>query len=135
MRRPRQEAGETHGKGQNHPAPRGWDGVPAGFVAVAVESDVPEGGLVEVFVSGQPVVLCRVRDRIYACSAECTHDEESDLSQGTLNGYDLRCPEHGCEFDIRSGRILNPPAEDPLPTYEVRVENGHILVSHRPRGG
>lgn len=108
--------------------------MPAGFIAVADESEVPEGALVEVFVSGQPVVLCRVRDRIYACSAECTLDEESDLSQGTLDGYDLRCPVHGCEYDIRSGRILGPPAEDPLPTYEVRLENGRILVAHRPRG-
>ena len=108
--------------------------MPVGFVAVAADSDVAEGQVVEVFVGGQPVLLCRVRDRVYACSAECTYDEESSLTTGVLRGYDLVCPHHGCEFDIRSGRVLNPPAEDPLPTYEARVDGGRILVAQRPRG-
>jgi nitrite reductase/ring-hydroxylating ferredoxin subunit len=71
---------------------------------------------------------------MYACSAECTYDETVDLAQGALDGYHLRCPAHGCEFDVRSGRITNPPAEEPLPTYEVRVEGGQVWVAHRPRG-
>ncbi len=108
--------------------------VPAGFVVVADEAELAEGEVRAVFVMGHPVVLCQIRGKVYACSAECTYDEEGDLSAGRLDGFHLRCPAHGCEFDVRSGRIVNPPAEEPLPTYECKVENGKVCVSHRPRG-
>lgn len=106
----------------------------AGFVVVADEADVTEGRIQGVFVVGHPVVLCMVRGRIYACSAECTQDEGADLALGTLDGYHLQCPEHGCVFDVRSGRVISPPAEEALPTYELKVEGGHVWVAHRPRG-
>lgn len=108
--------------------------VPAGFVIVADEANVTEGEVKAVFVLGHPVVLCMVRGRIYACSAECTHDEAADLAQGKLVGYHLTCPEHGCGFDVRSGRVIAPPAEEPLPTHEVKIEGGHVWVANRPRG-
>lgn len=108
--------------------------VPAGFVVVADEADVAEGEVRGAFVVGHPIVLCMVRGRVYACSSECTHDEGGDLSRGRLDAYHLVCPEHGCEFDVRSGRVVSGPAEEGLPNYEVRVENGHVWVAQRPRG-
>jgi 3-phenylpropionate/trans-cinnamate dioxygenase ferredoxin subunit len=108
--------------------------VPGGFVLVADEAEVGEGEIKGVYVVGHPVALCRVRGKIYACSAECTYEEGADLTQGKLEGFHLTCPEHGCTFDVRSGRIVNPPAEEPLPTYECRVENGRVWVAQRPRG-
>ena len=108
--------------------------MPAGFVAIADEAELTEGEVRGVFVMGHPVVVCLVRGKVYACSAECTHDEGGDLSAGRLDGYHLGCPAHGCAFDVRSGRIVHPPAEEPLPTYECRVDNGKVWVSHRPRG-
>ena len=108
--------------------------MPAGFVLVADDAAVVEGEVAGVFATGHPVVLCRVRGKVYACSSECTYDDGADLAQGRLDAYHLRCPAHGCEYDIRSGRVIAGPAEEPLPTYEVRSEGGHIWVAHRPRG-
>ncbi len=108
--------------------------MPAGFVLVADEADIGEGEVAGAFATGHPVVLCRVRGKIYACSSECTFDDGGDLSKGELDAYRLKCPDHGCEFDIRSGRIISGPADEQLPTYEVRIEGGHVWVSHRPRG-
>lgn len=108
--------------------------MPAGFVVVADESELAEGEVRGVFVLGHPVALCQVRGKVYACSAECTYDDGADLSQGTLDGHNLGCPAHGCVFDVRSGRIVVPPAEEPLPTYECRVESGKVWVFNRPRG-
>ena len=82
---------------------------------------------------GQPVALCRVGGRVYACSAVCTHDE-ADLTEGTLTGQQIACPACGSTFDFRTGRVLVPPAEEPLATFEVRLENGQALVATRPRG-
>lgn len=108
--------------------------VPAGFVVVADEGDVLEDRVLGVHVMGHPILLCKVRGKVYACEAECTQDEAADLTKGSLSGYHLTCPEHGCTFDVRSGRVVTPPAEEPLPTYEVRLEGGHVWVAQRPRG-
>ena len=105
-----------------------------GFVVVADEVEMDSDGMKEVFVHGHPVLLCRVGGRLYACSAECTHEDGADLVDGSLDGFHLKCPEHGCLFDVRSGRVLGPPAEEPLATYELKVDGGHIWVATRPRG-
>lgn len=106
--------------------------MPAGFLPVAREEEVVEGQIRVVYVLGQPVALCRVGARIHACSAVCTH-EDGDLEGGQLRGHQLICPLHGSVFDCRTGRVLSPPAEEPLATFEVRVERGTVYVATRPR--
>ena len=39
------------------------------------------------------------------------------------------CPCHGSEFDIRTGDVINPPARDPVPSYETKVEDGQIQIA------
>jgi nitrite reductase/ring-hydroxylating ferredoxin subunit len=107
--------------------------LPAGFVPVAREEEVVEGRVLGVHVMGHPIALCRLGSRIYACSAACTH-EDGDLTQGEVRGHEIRCPDHGSTFDFRTGRVLDGPAEEPLATYEVRVERGVVYVASRPRG-
>jgi nitrite reductase (NADH) small subunit len=54
----------------------------------------------------------------------------------TGEGYDmlweregeiLRCPWHGWEFEIESGRTLTEPVKR-VKRYPVRVENGNVIV-------
>jgi nitrite reductase/ring-hydroxylating ferredoxin subunit len=55
------------------------------------------------------------------------------LAEGKLEGYEVQCPWHGSRFDIRSGKVLRPPAMTEEPTYEVKIEenNNTILVRKR----
>jgi 3-phenylpropionate/trans-cinnamate dioxygenase ferredoxin subunit len=41
---------------------------------------------------------------------------------------------HGAQFDCRTGAVRKGPAEDPLPVYDVKIENGKVLVGPRRRG-
>jgi 3-phenylpropionate/trans-cinnamate dioxygenase ferredoxin subunit len=102
------------------------------FHPVADAGDVVEGGLLSVTTSGgEPICLVRHRGEIHAVSDCCTHSE-FPISDGSL-GADgtLECTWHGARFDCRTGAVLKGPAEDPLPVYEVRVENGKVLVGSR----
>ncbi|GIW10726.1 MAG: Rieske 2Fe-2S domain-containing protein [Chloroflexi bacterium] len=101
------------------------------FVAVADEAAVPEDDLLEVNVNGQPVVLTRRGDQIYALSGICTH-AEARLADGHLEGEVLFCPLHESGFDLRTGAPVRLPATEPLPVYQVRREGGKVLVSSRP---
>jgi 3-phenylpropionate/trans-cinnamate dioxygenase ferredoxin subunit len=50
------------------------------------------------------------------------------LSGGTLDGPQIECPRHGARFDVRTGQVVCLPAPLPIPTYEVKVEGGQILI-------
>jgi nitrite reductase/ring-hydroxylating ferredoxin subunit len=38
------------------------------------------------------------------------------------------CPWHGSEFALEDGRVINGPATEPQPTFEVREQGGSIEV-------
>ena len=104
----------------------------AGFVAVADETAVKDGELLEVKVNDQPVALARVGGQFYAVSAICTH-AYANLCEGGLEGQIVMCPLHNSGFNIRTGQPILLPATEPLATYEVRVEQGKVLVATQPR--
>jgi len=103
------------------------------YQPVAGEDDLQEGSLLGVDVDGQRIVLAKLRGEIYALGAVCTH-RGADLSEGVIEGGMIRCPWHHSGFDIKTGEAVKPPARDPEPVYDVKVEDGQIWVSRRPRG-
>src|SRR6476620_1670775 len=52
-------------------------------------------------------------------------------ADGKLEGYEVECPWHGSRFDVRPGEVTNPPASEPEPTYEVKVDGNNIFVRKR----
>jgi menaquinol-cytochrome c reductase iron-sulfur subunit len=72
--------------------------------------------------------------RIVALAPQCTH-------LGCAYHWDERrgnflCPCHTSTFDLE-GRVLSGPAPRPLDRFEVKVENGRLLLGplHKPEGG
>ena len=43
-------------------------------------------------------------------------------------GYEVECPWHNSKFDVRTGDVTSPPANEPEPSYEVKVDGNSILV-------
>lgn len=60
----------------------------------------------------------------------CTH-VGGPLAEGKLEGYEVQCPWHGSKFDIRTGKVVRPPAMRAEPTYEVKVEENNILIENK----
>jgi glycine betaine catabolism B len=80
-----------------------------------------------VEVAGENICLINVEGNHYAIGNVCTH-EGGPLVEGTLEGYEVECPWHGSKFDIRTGKVTRPPANEPESTYEVKVEGNDILI-------
>ncbi|MDT7720221.1 MAG: 3-phenylpropionate/trans-cinnamate dioxygenase ferredoxin component [Mycobacterium sp.] len=96
---------------------------------VAALTDL-EGGtpLMRVEANGAPVCLVRLASgEVFAISDLCSH-EEIELSDGELDGEDVECPAHGSRFNVRTGEVSGLPAEDPVATYPVTVEEGKIII-------
>jgi len=41
----------------------------------------------------------------------------------------LKCPLHGSHFDLRTGAVLDEPADVPLKVYPVKVDGQDIYVN------
>ena len=97
------------------------------YVKVAAVTEIPSGTKKIVEVAGVLVVVINVDGEFYAVEDVCTHDG-GPLGEGNLEGCQLVCPRHGARFDVRTGAALTMPAFEPAPTYEVRVQDGAVLV-------
>ena len=98
---------------------------------VGAAEEAPVGFLRRVEVEGAAVCLGQTADGWVAFQDTCTH-EECSLSDGELDGGVIVCPCHASEFDLRTGDVLCPPALEPLPIYEARVEAGELQVRLGP---
>ncbi|MHB2036346.1 MAG: Rieske (2Fe-2S) protein [Nitrososphaerales archaeon] len=97
------------------------------FVKVCAFDLVPLGGVRGVDVGRKRILLSNINGEIFAYEAFCTH-ERADLSEGTLSGCNIVCPLHFSEFDLRTGEVLTPPAEESLKKFNVKLHDGEILV-------
>jgi len=75
-------------------------------------------------------LIVRQRQRVCALAHSCSH-LGGPLSEGTLKDGSVVCPWHGSEFALDDGRVLNGPATQPQPCFEVRERAGQIeLKAH-----
>ncbi len=101
------------------------------FHKIAATDEVALGEVKDYQVEGRPVALCNVDGEFYAFENVCTH-QVATLSEGELEGNQVKCPLHGAKFDVKSGKALSLPAVKPVPTHEVKVEDGEVYVALNP---
>jgi ferredoxin-NADP reductase/nitrite reductase/ring-hydroxylating ferredoxin subunit len=97
------------------------------FVKVADTKDIQPSQMKEVEVNGENICVVNVEGKYYAIGSICTH-EGGPLADGTLEGYEVECPWHNSKFDVRTGNVTSPPASEPEPAYEVKVDGNNILI-------
>jgi 3-phenylpropionate/trans-cinnamate dioxygenase ferredoxin subunit len=105
--------------------------------------ELEPGQLREAVVDGLSVVVARTPDgAVFALRAVCPH-KGANLSHGRLeqqvhaddigsvslsDDFVLRCPWHGYEFDLATGVCPADPEHVRVRVYEVRVENGNVVL-------
>jgi ferredoxin-NADP reductase/nitrite reductase/ring-hydroxylating ferredoxin subunit len=97
------------------------------FVKAAEIKDIPPSKMKEVQVDGENICVANVEGKYYAIGSICTH-EGGPLADGTLQGFEVECPWHQSKFDVRTGEVTSPPATEPEPSYEVKVDGNSILI-------
>ncbi|HEX5938570.1 MAG TPA: non-heme iron oxygenase ferredoxin subunit [Actinomycetota bacterium] len=100
----------------------------AEFVTVGESSEVAEGDVKAFDVNGAEIAVARVEGALFAFSDICTHRHCNLAMGGELDDHTIECECHGSMFDIRTGQVMNPPATDPLETYEAREADGQIQI-------
>ena len=78
------------------------------------------------------ILLANVGGKIFAMDGVCTH-MGGHLWEGSLTGMTVKCPRHGSEFDLATGKNTKKPwipfgkAPD-LKTYPVSLEVEEVFV-------
>lgn len=110
---------------------------------VAALAELPPGSRKLVTAAGRPIVVFNVAGELFAVSNRCPH-AGGELRHGRLTGLTLssgpgdycyarkgeilRCPWHGWEFDLRTGKSFCDPSTVKVRSYQVTVEPGAKLV-------
>lgn len=116
----------TLGIGVDHSA---FEKEPTKWVDVIGEAELPDGKPVRVEAKGAPVMLLRDGDFIHAVGATCTHlGGPMDEGEIDLDACTTTCPWHASVFSLRDGSVMHGPATVSLPQYEVKREQGRVLV-------
>jgi toluene monooxygenase system ferredoxin subunit len=89
------------------------------------------GDLLAQRVAGIKVVLVRIDDTVHAFEDRCAH-LGMELSQGKLEGRVLTCRAHEWQYDVTTGRGVNP-ARACLRRFAVKIEDGQVLVDVEAR--
>ncbi len=97
------------------------------FAKVAQVNEIEPGQMKAVNYNNETVCIANVDGQYYAIDNICSH-EQGPLADGTIENFEVECPWHGARFDIRTGKVLSPPAETDLARYEVKIEGNDILV-------
>lgn len=97
------------------------------FLEIAPVSELPAGERLFIEVEGKSIVIFNIADQLFAIADICTHDD-GPLGDGDIEGFNVVCPRHGGEFDVRTGQAVQMPAVVDIPAYPVKVIDGMIHI-------
>jgi len=79
-------------------------------------------------VDGRQVLIARAQSGEYfAVAPQCSHSA-LPLLGGRVRGVSIVCPHHGARFDLKSGRVLGPPAHQGIAAYPTREQDGEVQI-------
>jgi 3-phenylpropionate/trans-cinnamate dioxygenase ferredoxin component len=91
--------------------------------------DLAPGAARRFVVGDRALAVVRLDDDVYALGDVCSHQNVS-LSEGEVDPDErtLECWKHGSTFDLATGEPTSLPATQPVPVYDVRVDDGDVVV-------
>jgi nitrite reductase/ring-hydroxylating ferredoxin subunit len=110
---------------------------------VAKTSEIADGKAKLVHVAGRDIGIFNVKGEFFAIANRCPH-EGASLCLGTIvhlvesdmpgeyrvsrHGELVRCPWHGWEFDIRTGKSWCDPRRVRVKSFDASIAQGSELV-------
>jgi len=101
-----------------------------GFVHVCSVNDILENRARIVCLGGERVAIFKYDGKISAVSNVCQH-QNGPLGEGKILDGCITCPWHGYQYRPETG-ASPPPFVEKVPTFNVRVESGKVLVHPLP---
>ncbi len=115
---------------RRNPADKALEAEESGFIDACAVDDIEEKRARIVTIAGDRVAVFKYDGKISAVSNVCQH-QNGPLGEGCiLDGY-ITCPWHGYQYIPETGSSP-PPFTEKIPTFDVRVRDGRVLVAAQP---
>jgi nitrite reductase/ring-hydroxylating ferredoxin subunit len=101
-----------------------------GFVDACAVAEIPDTRARIVCVSGERAAIFKYAGKISAVSNVCQH-QNGPLGEGRIVSGCITCPWHGYQYLPETG-ASPPPFVEQVPTFNVRVQNGRVLIHPKP---
>jgi 3-phenylpropionate/trans-cinnamate dioxygenase ferredoxin subunit len=103
--------------------------MPEEWVKVCDEKSLKNGDLLDFDHGSKKILVAKAVGKVYATDRICTH-AYADLSTGILNEEEgtVTCPLHLSAFKLETGLPQNLPAEEPLKSYKVKIQDNAIYI-------
>lgn len=99
------------------------------WIKACKENSLKNGDLLDFDFGDKNILIAKAGGKIYATNRICTH-AYADLSTGFMNENEktVTCPLHMSIFKLEDGTPQNLPAEEPLKTYDVKIEDNWVYI-------
>ena len=98
------------------------------FIKVGTTADFEDleaGKLVEA--GGQKIAIFDLGGNLCAVENTCPH-RGGPLSEGIMAGEEVICPWHGSRFNVKTGAVITPPAQQGVKSFPVRIVGDDVEV-------
>jgi len=91
-------------------------------------NDIADGTMLLGHAFGEPVLVARRGDKLFAIAATCTH-YGGPLAEGLMVDCTVHCPWHHARFDLRTGEAIAAPALNNVACYRVEKRGEQFFVT------
>ncbi|MCX6056876.1 MAG: Rieske 2Fe-2S domain-containing protein [Chloroflexi bacterium] len=104
------------------------------YIKAASTTEIPQGTMKKVNVSGKVILLANVDGKFYALDNACPHSGGS-LADGKSNGDVVTCPKHGAQFNLKTGEAVGDAKILFFKTkpsnagcYEIKIDGTNLFI-------
>jgi apoptosis-inducing factor 3 len=91
-------------------------------------NDIGDGTMLLGHAFGEPVLVTRRGEELFAIGATCTH-YGGPLAKGLMVDCTVRCPWHHARFDLRTGEAIAAPALNNVACYKIEKGGEQFFVT------
>ncbi len=91
-------------------------------------NDLADGTMLSGHAFGEPVLVARRGQELFAIGATCTH-YGGPLAKGLMVDCTVHCPWHHARFDLRTGEAIAAPALNDVACYKIEKRGDRFVVT------
>src|SRR5213592_3940330 len=93
-------------------------------------NDLADGTMLAGQAFGEPVLVARRGEELFAIGATCTH-YGGPLAKGLMVDCTVHCPWHHARFDLRTGEAIAAPALNNVECYKIDKREAQFFVTSK----
>ena len=100
------------------------------LVTLCRTDELPAGEVRRFEVGSHEIALVNLGDEGFRAVGDICSHAHYFLHEGEVDTdlETIECPKHGSTFDLDTGKPRSLPATQPVPVYNVKVENDEVKV-------